>query len=184
MCSFDGFAEFVRAVGLIEDRLERLKVLGFSTNDFDDNGGFDTSSLPKLAALCEKHPEYHIVTQCDEGYYNQVRFVNRLRYFLADGNTAPELCVEACEVCKQYDCVCGDVHETCPDCGVGVRASPTSTTVTWNSVRFAAESGPHAIVTATIRRRRFGQESWRGLYINKKTHEQTTHKGREPFEEI
>lgn len=120
MCSFDGFAEFVRAVGLIEDRLERLKVLGFSTNDFDDNGGFDTSSLPKLAALCEKHPEYHIVTQCNKGYYNQVRFVNRLRYFLADGNTAPELCVEACEVCKQYDCVCGDVHETCPDCGVGV----------------------------------------------------------------
>ena len=120
MCSSDGFAEFAKAVGLIEDRLERLEALGFSTDDFDDDGRFDTRSLPKLAAFCEEHPEYHIVTQCDEGYYNTVRFVNRLCYFLADGSNAPELCVEVCEVCEHYDCSCGDVQESCPECGVEI----------------------------------------------------------------
>ena len=76
MSDFDTFA---KAVGLVED-LERLQALGVSTHDFDSSGRFDTDKLPKLLALCEQHPEYHIVTECEEGYDNSVRFVNRLCY--------------------------------------------------------------------------------------------------------
>ena len=107
MCSSVGFEEFAEAVGSIDvRRWERLKTLGSLTDDFDDAGRFDTRSLPKLTAFCQQHPEFHIVTHCDEGYFNLVRFVNRICYFLADGNKAPDLCVEVCEFCGGYECSC------------------------------------------------------------------------------
>ena len=99
MSSFEGFA---RAVGmLIEGDLERLKALGFTKDDFQDNGCFDTSKLPDLVAFCEQHPEYHIVTQCDNCYSNDVRWVNRLGY-RARANSGltgqlPKMCNLNCE---------------------------------------------------------------------------------------
>ncbi len=106
MSDFDTFA---RAVGLVEDS-ERLEALGFPRRDFDDNGRFATDRLPKLLAFCEQHPEYHIVTQCDECYSNQVRFVNRLCYFLADGSKDLDLYIDACRVCDSYDCSCEEFY--------------------------------------------------------------------------
>ena len=103
MHDFDGFA---KAVGLIEDDLERLEALGFLKGEFEDSGIFDTDMLRELAAFCEEHPEYHIVTQCDEGYYNKVRSVNRICYYLADGSQDPGLCVVPCDECGCWDCEC------------------------------------------------------------------------------
>ena len=87
LCFCDEFAE---AVGLIEDDLERLEALGLT--GFEENGSFGTDKLPKLQAFCDQHPEYHIVTRCDDGYVNQVRSVNQLCYYLADGSQDLELC--------------------------------------------------------------------------------------------
>lgn len=106
MCRFD---EFAKAVGLLmEDDVDRLRALGFSP---DDNGSFETDKLPDLVAFCEKHPDYHIVTLCDEGYCNDVRWVNRQLYYLADGSKDPELHVDACRVCGHFDCSCEDFEK-------------------------------------------------------------------------
>ena len=120
MCRSIAFDDFAKEVGLIENRLERLEMLGFSPDDYDGFGRFDTRSLSRLAAFCEQHPAYHIVTQCDEGYYNWVCFVNRLCYFLADGKKDPDWFVEVCELCGRYECACGEDQETCFDCGVEI----------------------------------------------------------------
>ena len=58
---------FDEEVGLIEGFSGRLEALGFLEGEFESNGSFDTDMLRCLATFCEDHPEYHIVTQCDEG---------------------------------------------------------------------------------------------------------------------
>jgi hypothetical protein len=89
---------------LIEDDLERLQALGFTRSDFEDDGSFATDKLPRLLALCEHHPEYHIVTQCVGGYCNRVCKGDPDCYYLSGGDNDPELFGDACEGCKHYEC--------------------------------------------------------------------------------
>jgi hypothetical protein len=84
--------DFEERVGmLIEDDLERLEALGFGEDMVEDNGMFETWWLGELQAFCKAHPEYHIVTAADgdDGnllYLNTVAYVNRIGYYLADGD--------------------------------------------------------------------------------------------------
>ncbi len=51
---------------------------------------FDTDKLGELVQFCEKNPEYHVVTVVDTdgdtSYLNTVVFVNRMGYYLANGD--------------------------------------------------------------------------------------------------
>ena len=82
---------FYERVGmLIEDDLDILRMNGFKEGDFETNGMFDTDKLGELMQFCETHPEYHIITDVDaEGhtiYYNRIAYVNRMGYYLANGD--------------------------------------------------------------------------------------------------
>lgn len=59
------------------------------------NGMFETYQLPELRNFIQEHPEYHIVTEVDDGVVlgmdNAIRFVNRTGYYLACGDADFEL---------------------------------------------------------------------------------------------
>ncbi len=81
--------EFYEKVGMLMERdLDLLASLGFK-NDAG-NGEFDTDKLGEMVRFCEEHPEYHIVTVVDTdgttSYLNTVAFVNRMGYYLANGD--------------------------------------------------------------------------------------------------
>ena len=88
---FDEYFEFAKFVGL----LTPIQTAALKLGD-DGGGGFQPYQLPVLKKFIEENPEYHIVTEtsdCDEfesgcgwTYDNHVRYVNRLRYFLANGS--------------------------------------------------------------------------------------------------
>jgi hypothetical protein len=84
---------------LMEDDLDLLHSLGFGKDAVDDNGMFETDTLKELTQFCDTHPEYHIVTMVrgDGGwvYLNRVAFVNRLAYYLANGDKDDTLFAEA-----------------------------------------------------------------------------------------
>ena len=83
--------EFCERVGmLMDDDLDVLATNGFKEGDFESNGMFDTDKLGALLQFCETHPEYHIVTLVDYDdhsiYLNEIAYVNRMGYYLANGD--------------------------------------------------------------------------------------------------
>ncbi len=91
---FDDFFRFAEFVGILDG--ERVRTLGLEPDDIC--GGFEIYRLNELTKFVSENPAYHIVTETSDSddfesgrgcsMDNEVRFVNRLRFFLADGSSA------------------------------------------------------------------------------------------------
>ena len=106
--------EFYKQVGmLMEGDLDLLASLGFGKDAANSNGMFDTEKLSDLTQFCEKHPDYHIVTVVDTdgdtAYLNTVAFVNRLGYYLANGDKDESLFADIDMI--EMECLEGDEEE-------------------------------------------------------------------------
>lgn len=104
---YDDFEAFSKDVGIISDE-STLKKIGAPVNlkSFDgDRWSAESESAKALSEFVKNNPKYHVVTELDpededDGsmkfiYDNSMRVVNRLSYFLADGNKDESLhCTE------------------------------------------------------------------------------------------
>ena len=54
------------------------------------------------ACTARSNSEYHIVSQCYDGYCNRVCNGDPNCYYLSGDNRDPVLCGEACEMCEHY----------------------------------------------------------------------------------
>jgi len=101
------YDEFVSRVGLLrpfdvdsdgskEKELLESRLTAFGLTPCHSNGLFETYQLQELGRFVHEYPEYHIVTDIDDGEYsslvNSVSFVNRMGYYLAHKETTPLLC--------------------------------------------------------------------------------------------
>lgn len=92
---FDDFFQFAEFVGLLDG--VRVRTLGLEPDDYNC-GRFNIHRLQELTRFVSENPAYHIVTETSDSddfesgrgcsMVNEVRFVNRLGFFLADGSTA------------------------------------------------------------------------------------------------
>lgn len=95
---YEDFEAFSKVVGIISDESTLKKIgapVGISSFD-GDRWSAESESAKALSAFVKKNPKYHVVTQMDpidhdDGsmtflYYNAMHGVNRLSYYLADGN--------------------------------------------------------------------------------------------------
>lgn len=72
----------------------------------NENGTFDIHRLQELKDFCVKNPKYHILTDTSDGddfsdentmppvtITNEIRFINRLEFYLGNGSKKPaDLC--------------------------------------------------------------------------------------------
>jgi hypothetical protein len=101
LSEFESFSGMLNEATL--EKLKLKKLIGLSKDYYDnDDGGIEANSesLKALLDFVEKNPAYHIVsmTEGDEGeacYSNQVRIVNRMKYYVANGSKADMECVDA-----------------------------------------------------------------------------------------
>lgn len=92
---FDDYFRFAEFVGLLDG--DRVRTLGLRPDD-TGCGRFELDRLEELTKFVRENPAYHIVTETSDSddfdsgrgcsMDNEIRFVNRLGYFLADGSTA------------------------------------------------------------------------------------------------
>lgn len=92
MMNFDNYFRFTEFVGLLNG--DRVRALGLQP-DCDTTGQFQPYRLKELLAFVDANPVYHIVTEtsdsddfdsgCGCSMDNEVRYVNRLAFYLADG---------------------------------------------------------------------------------------------------
>ncbi len=96
---FDDFFQFSEFVGILSK--EQLRPLGIASDDL--MGRFHVHRLAELNQFVAQNPGHHIVTETsdhDDFEYggqtmdNEVRFVNRLSYFLANGSDAEAHLIE------------------------------------------------------------------------------------------
>ncbi|MBX3397094.1 MAG: hypothetical protein KF873_00010 [Gemmataceae bacterium] len=92
---FDDYFRFAEFVGLLDG--ESVRTLGLRPDDAV-SGRFEIDRLEELTNFVRENSAYHIVTETSDSddfdggrgcsMDNEVRFVNRLGFFLADGSTA------------------------------------------------------------------------------------------------
>lgn len=94
------FDIFAKKVGLIESA-DVLKKIGAPAGFDEDDGAWAATSKTKedLLNFIDKNPTYHVVTQLDMeddviAYENRLATVNRLAYYLADGDKSEDLYYE------------------------------------------------------------------------------------------
>lgn len=108
---YKDFDAFSKRVGLIDDH-RLLEKIGapVKNSSYQGKSGYwsaDSSSAKDLMDFVKKNPKYHIVTQTSDAddieedntmvstYDNAMRIVNRLSYYLADGDKNENIhCVE------------------------------------------------------------------------------------------
>ena len=91
--AFDDYFRFAEFVGILDG--DRVQLLGLEPNDAC--GRFDVNRLKELSKFVIENPSYHIVTETSDSddfesgrgcsMDNEVRFVNRMGFYLADGST-------------------------------------------------------------------------------------------------
>ncbi len=100
---FENFDAFVKYTGMLIEGTNWDRV-GIQPDN--ENGTFDLSRLNELKDFCAKNPKYHVLTETTDGddfsnettmppvtITNEIRFVNRLEFYLGNGSTSPaELC--------------------------------------------------------------------------------------------
>jgi len=106
---FDDWEKFKKFTGLI-DNYDRLVALGIEPDD--DRGSYQPCELQKLKEFVAKNPRYHIITQTSDSddvetelenegrsvivdtMSNEIRFVNRMSYFIGTGSEEPAELIE------------------------------------------------------------------------------------------
>lgn len=87
--------EFVNVTGLLDaENLMRLFPKFIRSIDVEEDGAFEAhgSNLTKLLKLVSDNPTYHIISEVedDDGtgvvYSNEIRYVNRLKYYIGKGS--------------------------------------------------------------------------------------------------
>ena len=94
----EDFDEFVRLTGLLdEEQIDALKLkplIGLEQMWYDEDGGIDANSntLNALVKFINTNPDYHIISRTEgdhnsDCYSNQIRYVNRMKYYIGKGST-------------------------------------------------------------------------------------------------
>jgi hypothetical protein len=96
---FTDFDNFLKFTGMLIEETDWDKV---GIHPDDENGTFDIHRLNELMDFCKKHPKYHILTETTDGddfsdentvppvtITNEIRFVNRLNFYLGKGSKNP-----------------------------------------------------------------------------------------------
>lgn len=128
--------EFEKFTGLLsgEQILDKgLNVkLGLDSDEIDDDGGIDANhiNLKLLAEFVDNNSEFHIISRTEgennaDCYSNEIRYVNRMKYYLGDGSKEemefvdPDSIRESCDTCDgvgQYTHFLSDELHDCDDC--------------------------------------------------------------------
>ena len=96
---FEDFDTFVRFTGML---IEGTYWDAVGIHPDNENGTFELSRLPELLNFCSMNPGYHILTETTDGddfsdentvapvtITNEIRFVNRLEFYLGNGSKKP-----------------------------------------------------------------------------------------------
>ena len=100
---FTDFGKFLKFTGMLIEGTD-WDTMGIHPDN--ENGTFDIHRLQELKDFCANNPKYHILTETTDGddfsdentmppvtITNEIRFVNRLNFYLGNGSKNPaELC--------------------------------------------------------------------------------------------
>ncbi len=96
---FTDFDNFLKYTGMMIEETD-WDTVGIHPDN--ENGTFDIHRLQELKDFCAKNPKYHILTETTDGddfsdentvppvtITNEIRFVNRLNFYLGTGSKKP-----------------------------------------------------------------------------------------------
>ena len=101
----DDLSEFEKVTGLLSlEALEAIAPKLVRSIGVDDDGGFETPYLPRLLKFVTANPTYHIISEVEDDtgngvvYSNEIRYCNRLKYYIGNGIKTPvDCCVKLYE---------------------------------------------------------------------------------------